>query len=61
MNPNPIAAPTHPSLFAVDELDRILRQDSPRVGMWLDTSDLTPEETVREIERRAWTEAIIRT
>ncbi|WP_182914820.1 hypothetical protein [Paenibacillus thiaminolyticus] len=45
----------------MDEFDRTLRQNSPRVVMWLDTSDLTPEETVREIERRAWTEAIIRT
>ncbi|MGG3835803.1 AAA family ATPase [Paenibacillus thiaminolyticus] len=48
-------------IWTVEALDRILRQDSPRVGMWLDTSDLTPEETVREIERRAWTEAIVRT
>ncbi|MDU5143309.1 MAG: AAA family ATPase [Paenibacillus dendritiformis] len=47
-------------IWTVDVLDRILRHDSPRLGMWLDTSDLTPEETVREIERRAWTEAIVR-
>lgn len=48
-------------IWTVEALDRILRQESPRVGMWLDTSDMTPEETAREIGRRAWTEAIVRT
>lgn len=40
-------------------LDRSLRNDTPRLGLWLDTSDQTPEETVDEIINRAWTEARI--
>ncbi|MEV6630906.1 AAA family ATPase [Actinoplanes sp. NPDC051470] len=28
------------------ELDRSLREDTPRLGLWLDTSDQTPDETV---------------
>ena len=30
-----------------------------RVGLWLDTSSQTPEETVDEIMRRAWDEAVV--
>ncbi len=40
-------------------LDQGLRNDTPRLGLWLDTSDQTPEETVNEIIHRAWTEARI--
>ncbi|MGM1062373.1 AAA family ATPase [Saccharothrix sp. Mg75] len=43
--------------WTVDLLDRGLRNDTPRLGLWLDTSDQTPEETVDEILDRAWTEA----
>jgi cytidylate kinase len=39
------------------ELDRRLRE-SPRVGLWLDTSALTPAETVDEIVRRAEASAV---
>jgi len=40
-------------------LDRILREETPRIGMWLDSSEQTPEETVEAIWQRAWTEAVI--
>ncbi|MFD1828890.1 hypothetical protein ACFSJS_04325 [Streptomyces desertarenae] len=30
-------------------LGRSLREDTPRLGLWLDTSDQTPEETVDAI------------
>lgn len=40
-------------------LDQGLRNDTPRLGLWLDTSDQTPAETVDEIINRAWTEARI--
>jgi chloramphenicol 3-O-phosphotransferase len=33
---------------------------SPRVGLWLDTSAQTPAQTVDEIMRRAWDEAVVR-
>lgn len=46
-------------IWTVSDLDYILRNETPRVGMWLDSSDLTPEETVNEICRRAWTEALV--
>ncbi|GAA2450867.1 hypothetical protein GCM10010191_81120 [Actinomadura vinacea] len=39
--------------FTVDDLDEVLRQTTPRIGLWLDTSDQTVEETVNEILERA--------
>lgn len=47
-------------LWSVQDLDDGLRHGTPRIGMWLDNSQMTPEETVDEIWRRAWTEAEIR-
>jgi chloramphenicol 3-O-phosphotransferase len=38
-------------------LDRALRRDTPRIGIWLDTSEQTPDETVDEVVARAWSEA----
>lgn len=43
--------------WTVRVLDQGLRNDTPRLGLWLDTSDQTPAETVDEIISRAWTEA----
>jgi predicted kinase len=45
--------------WTVAMLDETLRKETPRLGLWLDTSDQTPAETVREILSRAWTEAQI--
>jgi chloramphenicol 3-O-phosphotransferase len=45
--------------WTIDLLDQGLRVHTPRLGLWLDTSDQTPDETVSEILRRAWTEAIV--
>ncbi len=39
--------------FTVDSLDEVLRAQTPRIGLWLDTSDLTVEQTVDEILERA--------
>jgi predicted kinase len=36
----------------VADLDRYLRTETPKIGLWLDTSDQTPDETVDEILRR---------
>ncbi|RPK31370.1 NUDIX domain-containing protein [Paenibacillus xylanexedens] len=44
---------------SVDELDRVLRNETPRSGLWLDSSDLSPEETVKEIIMRLQNEALI--
>lgn len=40
-----------PGEFTIDELDTQLSL-TPRIGLWLDTSKLTPDETVNEILRR---------
>lgn len=46
-------------LWTVRVLDAVLRDETPRLGLWLDTSDQTPAETVEEILARAWTDALI--
>jgi cytidylate kinase len=32
--------------FSPADLDHVLRQETPRIGYWLDSSELTPDETV---------------
>jgi len=39
--------------WTVDQLDRGLRHDTPRLGLWLDTSDHTVDRTVDAILRRS--------
>lgn len=39
--------------FTVADLDTGLRNDTPQLGLWLDTSDLTVSQTVDEILTRA--------
>ena len=36
----------------VADLDTYLRTETPKIGLWLDTSDQTPDETVDEILAR---------
>ncbi|KNF09022.1 adenylylsulfate kinase [Gottschalkia purinilytica] len=43
--------------WTVDELNDAFHKETPHIGLWLDSSDLTPEETVDEIIRRADSEA----
>jgi len=43
----------------VAELDAHLRQETPRIGLWLDTSEQTVNETVEEIVTRAAAEATV--
>ncbi|MGW4634587.1 AAA family ATPase [Nocardia sp. NPDC004415] len=45
--------------WTVEALDAGLRDHTPRLGLWLDTSEQTPEQTVEEILTRAWTEAAV--
>ena len=35
-------------------LDQVMREETPPVGLWLDSSELTAEQTVDEILARAW-------
>jgi chloramphenicol 3-O-phosphotransferase len=46
--------------FTIGLLDDALRRETPRLGLWLDTSEQTPAETVEEILVRAGAEAAIR-
>ncbi len=43
----------------VAELDAHLRTATPRIGLWLDTSDQTVDETADEILARVWSEGVI--
>jgi chloramphenicol 3-O-phosphotransferase len=45
--------------WAIKQLDNVLRHETPRIGLWLDTSGQTPAETADEILTRAWDEARI--
>ena len=40
-------------------LDAVVRKETRRLGLWIDNSDQTPEETVDEILGRAWTEGLV--
>jgi chloramphenicol 3-O-phosphotransferase len=35
--------------FSPADLDQVLRQETPRIGYWLDSSDLSPDQTVDAI------------
>jgi len=50
--------PKAPVMF-IEALDRALRTETPRIGLWLDTSAQTPEETVDEIIRRGRDEGLV--
>lgn len=39
----------YPDRASINAFDRILRTETPRIGYWLDNSDLTLEETVDQI------------
>jgi chloramphenicol 3-O-phosphotransferase len=44
--------PTYGETWPPEQLDHILRQETAPIGLWLDTSDLTVEQTVDEILHR---------
>jgi chloramphenicol 3-O-phosphotransferase len=46
-------------VWQIAELDRALREQTPRIGLWLDTSGQTPDETVAQILTRAPDEAAV--
>jgi predicted kinase len=52
-------AKTADRAFGVEALDDVLRQQTPHIGMWLDTSEQTAEQTAGQIVERAWTEAAV--
>ncbi len=46
-----------PGFDSVAALDESLRRGVLRIGLWLDTSEQTPDQTVDEVVARAWEEA----
>jgi len=44
---------------AWQHLDAVARAETPPVGLWLDTSDQTAEESAEELLRRIWDEGAI--
>jgi hypothetical protein len=46
--------------YEIAALDAALRHGTPRIGLWLDTSDDTPDQTVDTIVRRALAEGTVR-
>ena len=40
-------------------LDHAIRETIGGIGLWLDSSNQTPEETVEEILQRVWTEGTL--
>jgi len=45
--------------WSIEEFDAGFRATTPRIGLWIDSSVQTPEETVEEIFRRARSEAAV--
>ncbi len=45
--------------FSVGQLDQVLRDQTPRLGLWLDTSGQSAAQTVAEILASAWTRASV--
>jgi hypothetical protein len=39
------------------ELDAHLRRETPKIGLWLDTSEQTLSQTVEDLLARVWTQA----
>jgi hypothetical protein len=38
--------------WTIEALDEVLRAQTPRIGLWIDNSDQTPDQTVDEILAR---------
>jgi adenylylsulfate kinase-like enzyme len=38
--------------YSIEELDRSLRFETPKIGIWIDSSEQTPDQTVNEILER---------
>src|SRR5690606_24226494 len=43
----------------MDDLDAGLREETPHIGLWIDTSDQPPDQTVDEIVARGMAEGSI--
>lgn len=48
------------TVWDVEALHKALNTENPKIGLWIDTTDLSPEKTVSQIIQRAEPEARIR-
>jgi predicted kinase len=48
-----------PGDLGVAALDGVLRTQTPRIGLWIDTSEQTVEQTVQEVLARLATDAVV--
>ncbi len=46
--------------FTVNNLHKKFLEETPKIGLWLDTSNMSIEQTVNEIEKRVPSEGLIR-
>ena len=45
--------------WTAEQLYRSMREEAPRLGLWIDSSEQTPGQTAEEILERAWEEAAV--
>ncbi len=43
----------------IEQLDRVLREETPKLGLWIDSSDQTSEQSTETILKRAWEEGSV--
>lgn len=46
-------------IWTVEALNQVLLDETPRIGLWLDSTNMTPEETVSELLERLDNEALL--
>ncbi|MDF2543777.1 MAG: hypothetical protein K0S47_3495 [Herbinix sp.] len=46
--------------WSISELDDLFQRETPRIGLWIDTSNQTPEESIEEILKRVWEEGRVK-
>ncbi len=46
--------------FTVADLHKIFLEETPRIGLWIDTTEMTIEQVVNEVEKRINNEGLIR-
>ncbi|HUZ44769.1 MAG TPA: AAA family ATPase [Acidimicrobiales bacterium] len=48
-----------PDRVSAEALDTALRKQTPEIGLWVDSSDLTAQQTVDHVADRLWSSALV--
>jgi len=48
-----------PDRISAETLDAALRRDTPELGLWVDSTDMTAQQTVDHIAERLWSSALV--